>query len=373
MDPTAAELAAIAGVDDACLWVGIEPPLLAAMREAIGDFKLLREVVLIPDAAWNDAVAAMRVRLPAAAPRLPSGSGGADAEAVAAEAAAGGAQSPPPSRALRPLELGQVGSLRRVARLRLGLPATEESGGAAALVDAGGAPSASALAATTTLAVRTAPGERKLKMATLFDQADDSELAPWTAARARAVLAAFVAGNDGEEPERAEEASADQLAALEHRLLGGGAPCPDFAVWRPFGHRLVRRLRLTVHHREADGSYKPHEVAGPPSFEEWLAAWRVFATAMRALQAASAAKLAMYESRIRRFHDSFGPRCWWIVAQADQRMRGEQWERLRRRAEVDQAAAVAEGRPHPFNPQMPWDHVLKLASSDSDFWAEELQ
>ena len=34
--------------------------------------------------------------------------------------------SPPPARALRPLELGQVESFRRIARLRLGLPAAEE-------------------------------------------------------------------------------------------------------------------------------------------------------------------------------------------------------------------------------------------------------
>ena len=33
---------------------------------------------------------------------------------------------PPPARALRPLKLGQVESLRRIARLRLGLPAAEE-------------------------------------------------------------------------------------------------------------------------------------------------------------------------------------------------------------------------------------------------------
>ena len=50
--------------------------------------------------AWDDAVAAARVQ--------PPGDG------------------PPPARALRPLELGQVGSLRRIARLRLGLPAAEE-------------------------------------------------------------------------------------------------------------------------------------------------------------------------------------------------------------------------------------------------------
>ena len=50
--------------------------------------------------AWDDAVAAARVQLPG--------------------------DGPPPARALRPLELGQVECLRRIARLRLGLPAAEE-------------------------------------------------------------------------------------------------------------------------------------------------------------------------------------------------------------------------------------------------------
>ena len=53
-------------------------------------------------------------------------------------------------------------------------------------------------------------------------------------------------------------------------------------------------------------------------------------------------------------------------------MRSEQWDRLRRRAETEKAAAIAEGRPHPFDETMPWDHVLKLATGDAEFWQEEL-
>ena len=116
----------------------------------------------------------------------------------------------------------------------------------------------------------------------------------------------------------------------------------------------------------------PYEVSGPPSFEEWLAAFRVFAMAMRAVGAATGAKLLQYENKVRRFNETYGHACWWLVAQADQRMRGEHLDRLRRRLETERAVAVAEGRPHPLDPAKPWDYVFKAAAADDTFWNAEL-
>ena len=112
---------------------------------------------------------------------------------------------------------------------------------------------------------------KKFKMSSVFDQGDDTEVSTGTAARLRTVMAAFKAANEGEEPDQDEEVTAYQLAALEHRLYGGAGPCLDFGVWCPYGHRLARQLRLSVHHITPGGDYVPYEVAGPPSFNEWLA------------------------------------------------------------------------------------------------------
>ena len=127
----------------------------------MGDFKLLREIVLVPQSAWDIGVQATRaVGLPA--PASPGGT------------------VPPsrPRRALTALELGQVGSLRRVCRLRLGLPAVE---GVAAVVP-------TAVASGTVLSAGLVPPTmvpRKVKMSSIFDQEDDTEIAPWTPARFR--------------------------------------------------------------------------------------------------------------------------------------------------------------------------------------------
>jgi hypothetical protein len=147
-------------------------------------------------------------------------------------------------------------------------------------------------------------------MSTVFDQADDSEVSTLIHARMRAVMAAYKAANDGEDPEQDEEVSADQLAALEHRLACGATPYPDFGVWCPYGHRLARALKLTVHHITPGGDYTPYEVAGTPSFIEWLAAFRVFSVAMRALRAASATRLLMHRNRVQKLNETYGHGCW---------------------------------------------------------------
>ena len=177
--------------------------------------------------------------------------------------------------------------------------------------------------------VKQGPLERKIKMATVFDQGDDSEVMPWPSSRSAAVYAAFVEKNSGVQPDPAEKATTNQLAALESRLSSGETPCADFAIWRPHGVRIERKLRLTIHHRGPDGHYAPHEVAGPPCFQDWDAAWAVFSFAMRALDAATRPRLDLYRNGIKKFADVFGDKLWWLLAQADQRMRGERWPILR--------------------------------------------
>ena len=104
MDPTGAELEAIARheapLQEALRWTGLLDAAVTALREQTGEFTLVREVVHIPSEAWLAAAAAARVPVDKKEPRP-----------------------------LTPLELGQVGSLRRVARMLCGLPPSEGPAG----------------------------------------------------------------------------------------------------------------------------------------------------------------------------------------------------------------------------------------------------
>ena len=80
----------------------------------------------------------------------------------------------------------------------------------------------------------------------------------------------------------------------------------------------------------------------------------------------------MYAKKVERFNHTYGAACWWLVAQADQRMRSEQMERIRRRLEFEKQVATATVNVHPLDPAMPWDLRLKEAAADTKFWDEDL-
>lgn len=65
--------------------------------------------------------------------------------------------------------------------------------------------------------------------------------------------------------------------------------------------------------------------------------------------------------------NDYGQVCWWLLAQADQRMSSEHKERIRRRAEAERAAALASGGAHAFDPDTPSDYCFRPAASDRKF------
>jgi hypothetical protein len=103
MDPTEAELSGMVYLADVFAWVGVTDSFREALDIAFGKLIMVREIVLIPRAAWDAAVMNL----------------------VIWEKKEGDTAQPPNVRPPRAVELGQVESLRRVCRLRLGLTATE--------------------------------------------------------------------------------------------------------------------------------------------------------------------------------------------------------------------------------------------------------
>ena len=336
VDPSEAELAAINTVADAAAWSGVDEFVLAGLRRAdcMGNFAMLRQIVLIPQAAWEAGLVALRV---------------------------GNAENGD-RRVPTPLEQGHVGSLRRVARLRCsldpdtGAPASTGPGAAAGGGGAGPGGAASALGATFA-------GQRKLKTANVLDQADDSEIPSIEPKRVRALLDGYKEDNDGEEAGEDEEPTGEQFAALDNKLTSDVAPYADFAVFRPFGARLQRAVKFTIHVLNPNGTWSPKEIAGPANFQQWRASWRVYRVGMCALKAVSRARLDLYEERMRELHSRYGSEYWWGLAMAGIRLRRKQLERYRRTVEAQHAVTPIAGS----DTAKPGDYIFMKAATD-DAW-----
>ena len=340
MDPTPEELGTITTLDAACAWVGIvdtdEDPFRTELFKHLGKPRLLRQVVAIPSETWTAAIASLKITAQA------------------------GQRNP------TPVEMGHVGLLRRVARLAVGLPADvlapSQRGTSGQAPGPGQGPRQGASDSAQ------APGVRKIKVSTVMDQGDDSEISPVPQEDISAMIGAWVEKvNDGEEPAEEQEATGDQLSCLQARLLLLLTPYVDFAVWRPFGARLGRVLKFQGHYQTPDGTWRARELSGPPTFLEWCRCWAVFAFAMEVLRAATRTRLARYAARIAQLNEDY-PDLWWIIAMADIRCRSEHFERIRRKlAEVHRA-----GRCPLFNPEHPWDLVLREAARDHEFWSAQV-
>ena len=98
IDPSDVEMPKIETIASIFEWLGSSEPLVAAVLKALGGGKpRLRDLVYITAKDWHDTVAAVRL------------------------------DGPDGVREMSAIERGQVTMVRRIARLRLGLTAIEES------------------------------------------------------------------------------------------------------------------------------------------------------------------------------------------------------------------------------------------------------
>ena len=104
--------------------------------------------------------------------------------------------------------------------------------------------------------------ERVLKMATLVDQADESELLPPTPMQVDTWTQSYI-NIMGAPPQEEEEPTGAQLAALNKKLEAGLCPYVDFSVWTPFERRTSRAQKFRVYQPLGDGSYLLRELPGP--------------------------------------------------------------------------------------------------------------
>ena len=93
---------------------------------------------------------------------------------------------------------------------------------------------------------------------------------------ARSSATKFRALNQGLDATEDEEVSADQIVGVRSKLHADAVPYAGFAVFRPYGQRLARKLRFTsMTHDPLSGTINKKELPGPPNFEEWRRSYRV--------------------------------------------------------------------------------------------------
>ena len=344
MDPSTAEIASITDLSALLDWVGVEDaaPRLGrtSLLKALGGPKMIRQLVAIPAKLYEDTMAALKIGV------------------------TGGAAEDP-----TPLEVGQLGEIRRVARIVLGLAPEAALAPPPTGTGSGGGSGSHVTFDEMTRALKEAirPSAKKILASQVVDQCDGTEVVPLDAALLQSLSDDWkVILNDGEEPTEEEEATAEQLAALNARVVSGATPYVDFGVWRPYGARMGRAMKFVAHIQQADGTTLAKEISGPNSILWWKKCWKVYAYAMAVLKHASVTRLQRYADRVVSIAEEF-PAYWWVVAQADIKMRSEGLERIRR----DCVKRAADGTLKDFDKARPWDVVYREAAA-SDFWLKEV-
>jgi len=212
----------------------------------------------------------------------------------------------------------------------------------------------------------------KFKMSHVVSQSSDVELVALDGAAIKSAYDRYKTVF-GTLPPPQEELSTEQLSAVKALLDADLAPYVDFAIWGPFGNRLMKKLKLHGVTFSSSGALVPLELSGPPDIGQWVRAYTCLRTALVSWGAVDLGHLDRYSALINRYSSRYGAACWLQIYQADVRMRGEQMERIRRSGESCRALAVAAGGTHPMNPARPWDWVWGEACDDTSFWRSELE
>eukprot|EP00435_Cladocopium_sp_Y103_P026713 s4904_g6.t1 len=345
-DPTAIELAALTEVRLAMRWAGFD---IADLGEATVPGSLLKHFGLIP----------------ANQPRVVGVFPDSDLQTMLAawkppDATAGATRAPTLA------EMGMAKLFVRACQLVAGTGVTLEELKAQASANAT-QPTAA------TPGTSSAAHRRKIKLSTIISQVDDSEV---FVAEEKEILKCYqryeTVFGTGERPAKDCEPTAEQLSGVLHLLSVGQPPYTDFSVFGPFGHRMMKRIRLSGYNIERDGSLKTVELYGPNNVGTWLQSYNVLLTILVMADAVDLGNLQRYRTHVERLAERYGQKVWSVIYQADVRCRLEQMERLKRKLAAEHEAAVTAGKTTDFDDKRPWNAVWAHAVNDETFWREEV-
>eukprot|EP00435_Cladocopium_sp_Y103_P025911 s2755_g6.t1 len=211
--------------------------------------------------------------------------------------------------------------------------------------------------------------ERVLKMSSLIDQQDESELLPPSSSDVDRWYQSYIV-TMGSPPDESEEPTPSQLAALHKKVfIENRPPYCDFSVWTPFERRMSRIQKCRIYTPLGDGTYLQKDLPGPGSYTAWKASWNVFRAACIMLNICSMASLEAYSKQVEKLTTQW-PRCWGLIYCAEDSARAERLEKWRRRLTIE--AAQNRQTPRDWDPLRPWSCIFIQVAADMEFWAEKV-
>ena len=171
----------------------------------------------------------------------------------------------------------------------------------------------------------TSCSERKVKFGQILDQNDEGEFLCDSEAMRGTWYANYISAVGGM-PQEEEDPSLEQLSGLSKRLQMGMAPFTDFAVWGPYQRRVGKNTKYKTFILQDDGSFLAKMVAGPSSFSQWLACFRVMRTAFIMLKVVSLSSLMRWEAMMEKLHQRY-PQCWHLLVEGENKARADHLQR----------------------------------------------
>jgi len=357
-------------LDELRAFLGLIPAVLAAMAAQLGNFgDRISSIAVIPEGVYRQAANRAAVITQAYVAPQAAGPGGNPPAVL---------EVPQVTRDLTPVEVGQIGLMWRIASrimwTRSGSawadypdfdvmvePANRTAAFAIGVVHAPPPLGGGGVGGPTA-------GKQMHKMSNTVDQGDDSEFPPPTKTETDTWSQNYYTQEQGHPPEE-EEPNEIQVKGFDTRVRAGRTPYVDFGIWGPYGRRLMRALKHRVWYPNGDGTFTHREVTGPENFASYVAIWRVFVVAAKMTRHVMNWALNKYHRNLEQLVRLW-PHCWYLIYAADDYMRSEQMERIRRRI----SASVADGKPPPrdWDENAPWTAVFSEAADDTKFWDQHV-
>ena len=109
-------------------------------------------------------------------------------------------------------------------------------------------------------------GGRDLRLSHIVDPTLNAGLVSLPASDVRQMFAKYLATRGGN-PDKSIEPTHDQLSAVKQLLECDVAPYVDFAIFGPYGRRLLEDLTFYAFIPQPDGSWARRQLDGPSSYE----------------------------------------------------------------------------------------------------------
>ena len=209
--------------------------------------------------------------------------------------------------------------------------------------------------------------ERRVKLSAILSQIDESEAKIMDE---KEMVAAYLRYatifGESERPPKESEPTIEQISALRHIIQQGHPPYTDFSVWGTFGHRLVKKIKLSGYVIGRDGVLSTIELTGPTNIGMWLQSWQVFSNTCIMLDVIDLGTLTLtkYGDLVEKFHNRYGSAIWALLYQADTRFRLELVDRVRRQVQAEyeelKQAQGANAKIPGYDPKRPWNYVYNL-------------